>query len=99
MTDHIDDVSRIERLIRTGRFDSVLEKLGYARLGATGNFPQGKVRPDDEGELAVAISTEGDMVFLNFGKPVHWVSLPKHDVIELAKVLLAKAGARVVVEL
>ena len=61
------------------------EEIG---VGATGKFPQGKIDPDDEGELRVAITREGDNVILNFGKPVAWLALPKDQVRGLISLLM-----------
>jgi hypothetical protein len=47
--------------------------------GPTGKFPYGKARPDDQGELAVAISVKDGNVFLDFGKAVSWLSLKPHQ--------------------
>jgi hypothetical protein len=61
------------------------------------NFPEGKLRIDDEGALDVIVGVEGDAVFIGFRKPVLWValepeyvdnliaSLEKHKQIVLAK--------------
>lgn len=50
------------------------EDLG---LGATGQFPGGKVSPHDEGELklAVAADLEKKVVMIHFGKSVTWLGL------------------------
>jgi hypothetical protein len=45
------------------------------------------VRPDDEGGLYVAVSTEDNRIFIDFGKPVKWLALNKADVEALIEVL------------
>ncbi len=60
-------------------------------LGATGEFPDGKLNKDDEGELRMAVGVSDGNVILDFGKPVHWLGLPKEHAIKLAKLLLEKA--------
>lgn len=64
-------------------------------LGATGQFPQGKLSDDDEGELklAVAFDPVDGIVKLAFGKPIAWIGLPPAEAVQLAKMLMAKAGA------
>lgn len=64
------------------------------KIGATGQFPDGKMHPGDEGELrfGVARDSHGN-VHLNFGKDVSWLSLPPATAISLAKLLLKHAGA------
>jgi hypothetical protein len=54
------------------------------KLGATGNFPDGKISDDDEGELTMAVREEKGMVRLDFGKPVAWLMLPPDSALEFA---------------
>jgi hypothetical protein len=63
-------------------------------LGPTGDFPRGKIGPDNEGGLRIGIASNGDTVILNFGTPVAWVGFPKEQAIELAKTILRHAGVR-----
>jgi hypothetical protein len=66
-------------------------------LGATGDFSDGvSRRPGDEGALRMAISdadSEGN-IHMDFGKEVAWIAFPKSHAIQLAKLLLTKAGAK-----
>lgn len=62
------------------------------KLGATGAFPQGKVNRTDEGELRMAISSDGNIVRLDFGKPVAWLGLPPNEAKELAALLMHHAA-------
>ena len=68
-------------------------------LGATGDFPDGvSRRPGDEGALRMAISdadSEGN-IHMDFGKEVAWIAFPKSHAIQLARILLQKAGAKTV---
>lgn len=66
------------------------------KLGATGRFPHGKLNEHDQGELRAAISSEGGMVRLDFGKPVAWLVLPPENAINLARLLLRHAGAKTI---
>lgn len=61
------------------------------KLGATGRFPDGKLNDDDEGELRTLITTEGNNVIIDFGKPVAWLALPREDAIALGMLLIEKA--------
>lgn len=63
-------------------------------LGTTGAFPEGRLGEDDEGELRFGIARDGDIVRLDFGKPVAWMGLPSATAVELGKMLLTKAGAK-----
>lgn len=52
-------------------------------LGATGNYPDGKISEDDEGELKFAVLTRCSNVMIVFGKPVGWIELSKGKAKEL----------------
>jgi hypothetical protein len=61
-------------------------------LGPTGEFPDGKLREDDEGELAFAVGVvrTGD-VFMDFGKPIRWLAFPPEQAQDVAKMLKLNA--------
>ena len=59
--------------------------------GALGEFPDGKLTPQDEGAIQFAIGSEGDKVVLDFGKQVHWVGMTPQQAAELASSLLKAA--------
>jgi hypothetical protein len=65
-------------------------------LGGTGEFPDGKIDPTDEGELKIALSHAEGRVLVHFGKPVAWIGLDKSTAIALATGLLKHAGAELV---
>jgi hypothetical protein len=72
-----------------------LYRRGFnAKIGATGQFPFGKMRPDDQGELAIAMGTDvkNGVVRMEFGKPVAWLALPASQARQLANLLLEKAA-------
>lgn len=57
-------------------------------LGATGQFPEGKLNDDDEGEIRIAIgSTEGKVV-MDFGKPVAWIGFTPEQARDVSELLL-----------
>lgn len=62
-------------------------------LGATGEFPRGKHRPDDLGELKAAITADREKhtVFIDYGKPVQWLAMSPEQAENLAVVLVAMA--------
>lgn len=66
------------------------------KLGATGNFPRGKLNEDDEGELRLSVGRKDGTVCIEFGKPVHWFGMPPTEAVQLAKLLLhhAKKAAK-----
>jgi hypothetical protein len=38
-------------------------------------YPEGKLRPDDEGALDIAVGRQGECVFIAFQKPVVWIAM------------------------
>ena len=46
-------------------------------------YPRGKLRSDDEGQLAMAFAVKGNTLIIDFGKPVVWVGLSLHEVTAL----------------
>ena len=73
-------------------FEGNTEKI---ELGATGRFPGGKLDHTDEGELAFAVRTDEkrELIYLDFGKPVAWLSLTPQLANDLANSLLKHARA------
>lgn len=69
-----------------------INRVRQMKLGATGEFPEGKLNKDDEGGLRMAITTHKDNVIIDFGKPVHWLGLPKAEATALANMILKKAN-------
>lgn len=61
-----------------------------ASLGATGNFPQGSIGKDDQGELKCAISIRQNRLLIAFGKPIDWLALTKAEAIAFAQGILKK---------
>lgn len=63
-------------------------------LGKTGEFPDGMIRQDDEGSIAVAISdadSQGN-IYIDFGTPVVWVAMPREQARALGRKLIEKAA-------
>lgn len=77
-----------ERL--TTELEEAAERL---KLGATGNYPQGKLNDADEGEIQVAIAadTKEGKVLINFGTPVSWIGFDFGQAIAIANSLRDKA--------
>lgn len=63
------------------------------KLGATGEYPEGQLNQDDEGELRMAVGVENDTVILNFGKPVAWLGLPPDSARQLANLMIQHANS------
>lgn len=60
-------------------------------LGATGDFPRGKLNADDEGGLQIAIGHKDGTVTIDFGKEVAWVGFSPQDAANLAAILIQHA--------
>lgn len=68
---------------------------GIARefgLGATGEHPAGRLGPNDEGEIRLAVTVVGPIVQVRFGKPVAWVGLPPAEARALGALLIKHAS-------
>ena len=57
------------------------------QLGPTKQFPEGKLTPEDEGEIKIGVICKDGKVVLHFGKPIAWIGFPPHQALELAKLL------------
>lgn len=65
------------------------------KFGPTGDFPRGKLNPDDEGGLNIGVTKdEHGTVIINFGKSVEWIGLPPEQVSSFCALLLKHAGAK-----
>lgn len=65
------------------------EFLGNAKP----RFPDGKISPDDEGELSFAIAADHSkqVVVLRFSKGVDWLGLDKSSALNMAELLIKHA--------
>jgi hypothetical protein len=61
-------------------------------LGATGQFPEGKLTPEDEGEIRIGITHLDGKVVLDFGKRVAWLGLTPDQADEIAATLIKHAA-------
>jgi len=87
MSNHSQDPHAIQSL------RDIFEKDGN-KLGATDSFPEGKIDPNDEGEIRFAVAADGGKVILDFGeKPVSWVGMPAETAREVADLLRRHADA------
>ena len=65
------------------------------KLGATGQFPQGKLGEGDEGELRLAVGrSDGGDVIIDFGKEVAWIGLPPAQAVSFAEAILKRARSQ-----
>lgn len=61
------------------------------KIGPTGEFPEGKLNENDEGEILVAVGTEDGNVVITFGKRIKWVGLPPKEAVALAEAIIERA--------
>ena len=61
-------------------------------LGATGQFPEGKLADHDEGQIQFAVAIYKGKVVMNFGKPVASLGMTHKQAHDLARLLLKQAG-------
>lgn len=69
------------------------EALETADLGPTGEHPNGRLTPTDEGGIRFAVGARNGTVVLDFGKPVVWVGMPPSQARQLAEALVRHADA------
>lgn len=60
-------------------------------LGATGNYPRGKLNEEDEGGLRLAVRAHDGVVMIAFGKEVSWLGLEKQDALQFAQAIIKHA--------
>lgn len=60
-------------------------------LGATGNFPEGKLTEHDEGEIQIALHEHKGKVIIDFGTPVKWVGLNPEQALDFGKAMVKQA--------
>ena len=63
------------------------------KLGATGEFPEGKLGPHDALNIAVMRGEDGKIV-INFGKPVVWMAMKPDRAIEFIRMIMYYAGVK-----
>lgn len=72
-------------------FDGQIPETDDEKIGATGRFSVGKLKPEDEGELRLAITAAKGRVVVEFGKPIRWIGMNGEQALELARSLEKKA--------
>jgi len=85
--------SRAKRATPQGRQSTSLSRKNFPKLGPTGNYPQGKLDPTDEGELIFTISVCADFVRMDFQKKLEWLAMTPNQARVMASLLKQKADA------
>lgn len=60
---------------------------------SSSKYPRGKLNKHDEGQVAMAIGTEGNTVIISFPKTIKWIGLDPDLALEMAKTLTNHALA------
>lgn len=83
------DPNELERLLKGMN----VEKAPRTMLGATGKFPHGQLTQQDQGEIALGITTKDGKVVLTFGeKPITWVGFTPEQARTIAECLIKRAN-------
>jgi hypothetical protein len=61
------------------------------KLGPQGTHSDGKLRPDDKGDLRIAVSHTEKYVEVHFGASVGWLAMPPHQARDIAAALVKHA--------
>ncbi len=69
----------------------VNKRMSEAMRKLLGEFPDGKLNPDDEGALAVSIGHEKSNVVMRFPKPVAWIAFTPEGALGIAETLIKHA--------
>jgi hypothetical protein len=76
-----------------------LEKFANLFLGATGQFPEGKLTKEDEGEIRIAIGHTPGKVVMDFGeKPITWIGFTPVQARQIAMMLMERADECLIVK-
>lgn len=69
--------------------------MKWPKIGPTGTFPHGKLNEQDSGALNIGVAVDDvGNVHVNFGTRISWFAMPPEQAINLAKLILTKAGAK-----
>lgn len=58
------------------------------KLGATGEFPEGKLAEGDEGSLNLAIGSKEGKVVIDFGSPTVWIGMAPQEAATFASLII-----------
>lgn len=70
---------------------AIREQIPEAKLGPTGRFPDGKLTPQDEGELELAVGTLKGKVIMAFGTPIATLGMSPDQARGIARSLMKRA--------
>lgn len=92
----LDEGSEIARRLFAehllGKARQIQQDANQLGLGPTGQFPEGHLNDDDEGEIKVGITHSDGKVVIHFGKPVAWIGFTPEQAYEIAQTLIEHAA-------
>ena len=78
--------------LRAHMLDELKElKEEFGDLGPTGRFPEGKIVPEDKGEIRFAVGVVKGKIVIDFGSSVHSVGMNRDQALGLAELLIQRA--------
>lgn len=83
-----DGQKTVDREIGAAVFAFALREIYQSQFGATGEFPEGKIAAEDEGELKIGISAHADQVYINLGVSVHFMAFGPEQAFAMAQALI-----------
>ena len=90
------DQDMLRHLLRSrdkeGKVNTLKKMIESTPIGATGNYPKGKLTKADEGEIQFMVGAKNDKVVLQFGTPVAWMGMTPEHAIDLGELLIQKAA-------
>jgi hypothetical protein len=71
--------------------NKIREESEKLLIGATGEFPEGKLNKSDDGAIQFMISHTNEKVILDFRTPVKWLGMNPKDAVAMAQSLITHA--------
>lgn len=59
--------------------------------GPSGEFPRGKLKDDDQGELTIAIGVRERTLIIDFGPTMGWIGMDKKAALEFGSQIINRA--------
>jgi len=72
--------------------DVLMEEMERLNLGPTGEYPEGMLTPQDQGELRMGVSAYKGKVILAFGKEIAHLGLTSEGAKDLGHLLIEQAN-------
>lgn len=70
------------------KLESKLRERRVEPLGKTSRYPEGKILPEDEGEIRIGFGVKDGKVIIDFGGPVAWIGMTPQQALKMAQSLM-----------